>query len=106
MLKIRVLTCLKEKWQILVKKLEQTLKRACSEIFERKLFFKLLKIKRSEVRSTLQFQLHQRVTERDSVVGIVTGYGLDGHLSLHHSVETGSAAHPASYPMETGGSFP
>jgi hypothetical protein len=27
-------------------------------------------------------------------------------LSLLHSVQTGSGAHPASYPMGTGGSFP
>jgi hypothetical protein len=27
-------------------------------------------------------------------------------FSLLHIVQTGSAAHPASYPMGTGGSFP
>jgi hypothetical protein len=29
-----------------------------------------------------------------------------GNLSLHHRVQTGSGAHPASYPMGTGISFP
>jgi hypothetical protein len=55
---------------------------------------------------------------RDSSVGIETGYGLDdlmigvrfpageGNFSLRHRVQTGSGAHPASYPMGTGGSFP
>jgi hypothetical protein len=54
---------------------------------------------------------------RDSSVGIATGYGLDdrmigvripavaGNFSLRHHVKTGSGAHPASYPMVTGGSF-
>jgi len=29
-----------------------------------------------------------------------------GNFSLHHRVETGSGAHPASYRMGTKGSFP
>jgi hypothetical protein len=29
-----------------------------------------------------------------------------GNLPLHHCIQTGSGAHPASYPMGTGGSFP
>jgi hypothetical protein len=29
-----------------------------------------------------------------------------GNFSLHHRVQNGSGAHPASYPMATGGSFP
>jgi hypothetical protein len=49
---------------------------------------------------------------------IALGYGLDdrdsrvrfparaGNLSLHHLVQNGSGAHPASYPMGTEGSFP
>jgi len=28
-----------------------------------------------------------------------------GNFSLHHRVQTGSVAHPASYPMDTRGSF-
>jgi len=28
-----------------------------------------------------------------------------GNFSPHHSVQNGSGAHPASYPMDTGGSF-
>jgi hypothetical protein len=55
---------------------------------------------------------------RDSSVGIALGYGLDdrgsgvrfpartGNYSLHHRVQNGSGAHPASYPMDTRGSFP
>jgi hypothetical protein len=53
----------------------------------------------------------------DSSVGIVLSYGLDdwssrvrflagaGSFSLHHRVQNGSGAHPASYPMGTRGSF-
>jgi hypothetical protein len=55
---------------------------------------------------------------RDSSVGIALGYGLDdrvsrvrflagaGNFSLHHRVQNGSGAHPASYSMSTRGSFP
>jgi hypothetical protein len=55
---------------------------------------------------------------RDSSVGIALGYGLDdrgsrvrfpagaGNFSLHHRVQNGTGAHPASYPMGTRGSFP
>jgi hypothetical protein len=51
-------------------------------------------------------------------VSIATGYGLDdrmigvrfstgaGNFSLRHRVQTGSGAHPASYSIGTGGSFP
>jgi hypothetical protein len=54
---------------------------------------------------------------RDNAVGIATGYGPDGqevgvrvpvgagYFPLH-VVQTGSGAHPAYYPMGTGGSFP
>jgi hypothetical protein len=53
-----------------------------------------------------------------SPVGTALCYGLDdrdsklrfsggaGNFSLHHCVQNGSEAHPASYPMGTGGSFP
>jgi hypothetical protein len=53
---------------------------------------------------------------RDSSVGIALGYGLDdrgsrvrfptgsGNFSLHHLVQNGSGAHPASYSMGTRGS--
>jgi hypothetical protein len=52
-----------------------------------------------------------------SSVGIATGYGLDDRgvgvlvpigqqFSLLHVVQTGSGAHPASYPMGTGNSSP
>jgi hypothetical protein len=55
---------------------------------------------------------------RESSVGIATGCGLNdrmivvfvlagaGNFSLRHRVQTGSGAHPASYPMDIGGSFP
>jgi hypothetical protein len=55
---------------------------------------------------------------RDSSVGIALGYRLNdrgsrvrfpagaGNFSLHHRVQNGSGAHPASYPMGIGGSFP
>jgi hypothetical protein len=55
---------------------------------------------------------------RDSSLGIATDYGLDnrmigiriptraGNFSLRHRVQTGSEAHPASYPRDTRGSFP
>jgi hypothetical protein len=53
---------------------------------------------------------------RDSAVGIATGYGLDDRgfgvrVSVGSKifsflvVQTGSGAHPASYPMGTRGSF-
>jgi hypothetical protein len=50
---------------------------------------------------------------RDSSVGIALGYGLDdrgsrvrfsvatGNFFLHHGVQSGSGAHPNSYPMDT-----
>jgi hypothetical protein len=50
---------------------------------------------------------------RDIAVGIVTGYGLDDKevrvlvpVGAFRVVHTGSGAHPAFYPMSTGGSFP
>jgi hypothetical protein len=55
---------------------------------------------------------------RDSSVGIALGYGLGdwgsrvrflagtGNFSLHHRVQNGSGAHPASYPMGIRVSFP
>jgi hypothetical protein len=55
---------------------------------------------------------------RNSSVSIALGYGLDnrgsrvrfparvGNFSLHHRIQNGSRAHPASYPMGTTGSFP
>jgi hypothetical protein len=51
---------------------------------------------------------------RDSSVGIATGYELNGPgsipsrdkiISLPHSVQTGSVTNPASYPISKGGSF-
>jgi hypothetical protein len=58
------------------------------------------------------------IKSRDSSVGIALGYGLDdrrgcrvrfpagaGNFSLHHRVQNGSGAHPASYSTGTGGSY-
>jgi hypothetical protein len=54
----------------------------------------------------------------DSSVGVVLDYGLDdwgsrvrfpagaGNFSLHHHVQNGSGAHPASYPMGSKYFFP
>jgi hypothetical protein len=54
----------------------------------------------------------------NSSVGTALGYGLDdrgsrfrfpagaGNFSLHHRVQIGSRAHPASYPVGTRGFFP
>jgi hypothetical protein len=54
---------------------------------------------------------------RDSSVGIALGYRLDdrgsrvrfptgaGNFSLHHHVQNGTGAHPASYPLAPRGSF-
>jgi hypothetical protein len=42
-------------------------------------------------------------------VGWLIGVGLPagaGNFLLHHRVQTGSGAQSASYPMDTGGSFP
>jgi hypothetical protein len=56
---------------------------------------------------------------RGSSVGIALGYGPDdrgsrvrfpgggvGNFSLYHRIQNGSGALPASYPMDTRGSFP
>jgi hypothetical protein len=63
-------------------------------------------------------KLHRKIKSRDSPVGIALGYGLDdrgsrvrfptgaGNFSLHHRVQNGSGAHPASYPMGTRNCFP
>jgi hypothetical protein len=63
-------------------------------------------------------RLYQTFRSRDSSVGIALGYGLDdlgsrvrfpaeaGNFSLHHRVQNGSGAYPASYPMGTRGSCP
>jgi hypothetical protein len=54
---------------------------------------------------------------RDSSTGVALDYRLDdrdsgvrfpvgaGNFSVHRRVQNGSGAHPASYPMGTGGSF-
>jgi hypothetical protein len=47
--------------------------------------------------------LDYRLDDRDSRVRFPARAG---SFSLHHRVQTGSGAHPASYPMGTRGSFP
>jgi hypothetical protein len=58
---------------------------------------------------------YKLISSRDSAVGIVSSYTIDSEPEfesrksqkcLLHSVQTGSGAHPVSYPMGTGGSFP
>jgi len=41
----------------------------------------------------------------DRMIGVRFPAGA-GNFSLRHHVQTGSGAHPASYPMGTGGCFP
>jgi hypothetical protein len=66
-----------------------------------------------------QFRLYTFASgSRDSSVGIGLGDGLDdrgsrvrspagaGNFSLHHRVQNGSGTYPASYQMNTRGSFP
>jgi hypothetical protein len=66
--------------------------------------------------SLVNYEFIQELTpSHDSSVGIALGYGLDnrgsrvrfpagaGIFSLHHRVQNGSGAHPASYPMGTRG---
>jgi hypothetical protein len=79
----------------------------------------------SSANKVIGYQLHYRGQDfclrcksRDSSVGIALGYGLDdrgsrvrllvgtGNFSVHHRVQNGSGAHPASYPMGSRGSFP
>jgi hypothetical protein len=70
------------------------------------------------VRKRLDTSSYISYKSRDSSVGIALSYRLDdrgprvrfpaegGNFSLHHRVQNGSEAHPASYPMGTRGSFP
>jgi hypothetical protein len=39
-------------------------------------------------------------------VTFLAGEGKGRDFSLHHHIQTGSGPHPASHPMDTGGSFP
>jgi hypothetical protein len=64
-------------------------------------------------RIVFMFGSHNKNGSRDSSVGIATGYGLHGrgvgvrvpvrvgYYPLHVA-QTGSGAHPASYPIDTG----
>jgi hypothetical protein len=57
--------------------------------------------------------MHSVSMQWGSSVGIVAGWMVrvlfaagEGAFSLFHSVQIGSGAHPASYPLGTRGSFP
>jgi hypothetical protein len=71
-----------------------------------------------EACNSIQFNtFYKRTGSRDSSVGIALDCGLvdrdsrfrflagAGNFPLHHSVQNGSGAHPASYPIGTRGSF-
>jgi hypothetical protein len=59
------------------------------------------------------YKTHWACVNNVPILGIALGYGLDdrgsrirfpagaGNFSLHHRVQNGSGAHPASYPMGT-----
>jgi hypothetical protein len=69
-----------------------------------------------KLNSTLKI-IYIPINITDISVGIVLGYGLDdrgsgvrfptgaGKFSPHHRVQNGSGAHPASYTIDTRGSF-
>jgi hypothetical protein len=69
-------------------------------------------------RRCFSFERQNIKKSRDSSVGIALGYGLDdrgyrvrfparaGNFPIHRRVQKGSGAHPASYPLCTGRSFP
>jgi hypothetical protein len=66
----------------------------------------------------LMLCINKHTKSRDSSFGIALGYELDDwgsmvrfpagavNFSLHHRVQNGSGAYPASYPRDTRGSFP
>jgi hypothetical protein len=51
---------------------------------------------------TYNMKMRNRLDNRGSRVRFLAE---TGNISLHHRVQNGSGAHPASYPMGTGGSF-
>jgi hypothetical protein len=72
--------------------------------------------KAENLKQVRNFKLIIVVQELGQLSGIALDYGLDdrgvrvpagaGNFSLHHSIQTSSAAPPASYPMVTVGIFP
>jgi hypothetical protein len=82
--------------------------------FSRKALYHGISVYKSRQNYVLLYQFQSR----DSSVGMALGYGLDdrgsgvrfpagaGNSFLHHRVQNGSGAHPASYPMGTRDSFP
>jgi hypothetical protein len=79
---------------------------ACGKVLRRMQFEHVVKVVTSVMNSFRG--------SRDSSVGIALGYGLDdrgsrvrfpaeaGNFSLHHRIQNGSGAHPASYLMGRG----
>jgi hypothetical protein len=77
----------------------------------------LIRFTTSKCVSIRSYRLYIIYTTPTSSVGIALGSGLDDrssrvrfpagdvNFSLHHRVQNGSGAHPASYPMGTRGSF-
>jgi hypothetical protein len=70
------------------------------------------------VKACTLMRITSKIESCDSSVGIALGYWLDDrgsrvrfpagvrNSSLHHRVQNGSGTHPASYPMDTRGTFP
>jgi hypothetical protein len=57
------------------------------------------------VSETLAVLFRVAVGLNDRMIGVRFPAGA-GNFSVRHHVQTGSGAHPTSYPMGTGGSFP
>jgi hypothetical protein len=70
----------------------------------------------NELHPTSYINSIRRCLGAGELSGMVLGYGVDdrgvripagaGNFFLHHRVQTGSGAHPSSYPVVTAGSFP
>jgi hypothetical protein len=87
-------------------------------VAERASLSNIIIIKQYIVKEANMLFIYHIVESRDSSVGIELGYGLDGrgsrvrfpagagNFSLHHRVQNGPGAPPASYSLGTNGSFP
>jgi len=74
----------------------------------------ILLLTKTSLEVNIYISYPRKFKSRGNSVDIVTGYGLEnrmievrflagaGNFSLRHHVQTGSRAHPASYPMGTG----
>jgi hypothetical protein len=83
------------------------------------LFLRIRRVKtRSSQNNDDDFWIIRRLVFFSLVFGIALGYGLEdqgsrvrfpaeaGNFPLHHRVQNGCGAHPATYTMGTRGSFP